>query len=120
MSGKILVVDDEIHLALLIEYTLKSKGFAVQSIHKATEALELIGSGTDIQLVITDLHMPEISGFDLFMELGRRGKRIPVLLVTAAGEEEITDQALKMGVAGVLNKPFSRKQLLEQVEHLLE
>lgn len=120
MPGKILVVDDEVHLALLIEYTLKSRGFAVQSIHKATEALELIDSGTDIQLVITDLHMPEISGFDLFMELGRRGKRIPVLLVTAAGEEEITDQALKMGVAGVLNKPFARKQLLEQVEQLVE
>lgn len=118
MPNKILVVEDEPDLVLVIVERLKTAGFDVTSATNGREALEQIKNKKP-DLIITDVIMPELDGFGLFKELQKNTAtaKIPVIVLTARGK--MSDTFAAMGVADFLAKPFDDKVLLATVsKHL--
>jgi len=118
MSNKILVVEDEPDLILVIVERLKTAGYDVSSAPNGRVALEQIKKSKP-DLIITDVIMPELDGFGLFKELQKTAAtaKIPVIVLTARGK--MSDTFAAMGVADFLAKPFDDKILLATViKHL--
>lgn len=95
----------------LTSYVLRSAGHRVLTARNGLEALAQLPGNPQLRLIITDLNMPVLDGFGLLRQLGlKRGP--PVLIITARGQKTDMEQALELGAAGVLKKPFSRQDLL--------
>jgi len=110
-SASVLVVDDNQAMQQLMSYVLRGAGHHVLTARNGLEALDLLSNHPGLRLIITDLDMPILDGFGLLRQLRlRRGP--PVLIITARGQKTNVEQALELGVAGVLEKPFSRRELL--------
>jgi len=121
MNGKtILAVDDEAHILHVVSLKLKNAGYHVVTANDAEEALEA-AAATPIDLLITDFQMPGMSGLDLARKLhaepGRRN--LPALLLTAHGLALEQVDLAHAGINVCLSKPFSPRDLLEQVQQLL-
>lgn len=115
----ILLADDEAHLRTLVRTTLEDPGYRIVEAATGTAALDLIRSERP-DLVVLDLMMPGLSGLEV---LGRlRGEpetaRIPVVMLTATGQDKDRRRALKLGADAYLVKPFSPLELLQTVEAL--
>ena len=118
MPQKILVVEDEPDLVLVIVERLKTAGYDVASASNGRAALEYLKANKP-DLIITDVIMPELDGFGLFKELQKNAatQKIPVIVLTARGK--MSDTFAAMGVADFLAKPFDDKVLLTTVsKHL--
>ncbi len=101
----ILVVDDEPGITLLCERLLKKEGFSVLSFVKAREAMAYIAQNT-IDLLLVDIRMPEVSGFDVIAQARQDQPDVAVLVMTGYGTVEMAIQALRQGVDGLILKPF--------------
>jgi DNA-binding NtrC family response regulator len=110
----ILVVDDEEEMRKAIEETLHRKGYATVSATNGKEALKRIDEG-GLQLVVTDVRMPEMDGMAVLREARKRCPRLPFLLVTAFGTVSQAVEAVKEGAVDYLLKPFTAEELLEKV-----
>ncbi len=117
MSG-ILVIDDERLVRSLMVELLERAGYDVLESESALSALELLDDAR-VSLVVSDVRMPGLSGFELLREVQLRRPSLPVLLVTGAGAEDALGDALERGAAGLLLKPFSASDLCAQVGHVL-
>src|SRR5919204_5823561 len=101
--------------------TLRHRDDGVQTARDGVEALELVGSGAGSQapgLVILDLGLPRMDGFEV-LELVRRWSRVPVLVLSAHGQEEEKVRALDLGADDYLTKPFGVPELLARVRAAL-
>ena len=124
----ILVVDDESHILHVVSLKLRNAGFNVVTANDAEEAFDLAmaGGGNSgapaIDLVITDFQMPGKSGLELAKQLhGEPGKaKLPVMLLTAHGLALEKVELSRAGIHASLSKPFSPRDLLAQVNELLE
>lgn len=116
----ILAVDDEAHILHVVSLKLTNAGFNVLTANDAEEALELAASST-IDLLITDFQMPGMSGLDLARKLhGEPGRKsLPAILLTAHGLALEQVELAHAGITVCLSKPFSPRDLLEQVHELL-
>jgi DNA-binding response OmpR family regulator len=117
------VADDEPHIRRVLTTLLESAGFGVEPVIDGRQALALlIDPGVPCDLLLTDLMMPERTGLEVLEELAeiehRRG--LPVVVLTAKGEDADRKRALALGAADFLTKPFSPKKLLARVLHLLD
>jgi DNA-binding NtrC family response regulator len=130
MSGRILVVDDEPSMCALLESTLSRRGFAVESFHSGSAALDRV-AGADVDVVLTDLQMPGVNGIQLCRQLVERRPGVPVIVMTAFGSMDSAVAALRAGAYDFINKPIDNdtlalmleravkhRQLLNQVERL--
>ena len=108
---KILIVDDEPRILLLMKSLLKANGFDVETAKDGPAALELVKGG-DIQIVITDLRMTPMDGMSLFKEIKAYNPSIPVVLLTAYASVETAIEAMKSGVFDYLTKPFKVDEML--------
>ncbi len=115
--AKVLVVDDDPALRFTLEEVLGEKGFEVVSASSGAQALERL-SGVDA--VITDLAMPGMDGFALLAQLKEREPDLPVVLLTAHGNERTAVQAMKAGAYDYLHKPFSTDELALVVGRAVE
>lgn len=117
---KILVVDDEPDLVELVSYNLKKEGFRVSSAADGETALEAIKKG-GIDLVVLDLMLPGISGIELCRMLRRNPKTesIPIIMLTARGEEQDRVTGLDAGADDYVPKPFSPRELLARIKAVL-
>ncbi len=106
--AKVLVVDDDAALRFTLEEVLGERGFEVVSVGAGAQALERL-AGVDV--VITDLAMPGMDGFALLAQLKEREPELPVVLLTAHGNERTAVQAMKAGAYDYLPKPFSTEEL---------
>lgn len=114
---KILSADDDKDLLALIAFTLSQAGYLVIKANDGTQALRSFESeGPD--LVILDINMPGATGFQV-CEAIRTKSRVPVMMLTARGEEEDLVRALELGADDYLSKPFSPRTLLARVKALL-
>jgi len=103
----ILVIDDEISVALFITELLTNKGYKVSTIHKSNEALSFfMQHHNEIDLVITDQTMPEISGSELAQIMLIQKPDLPIFLITGYSEEIDSEKAKQMGITEFINKPF--------------
>ena len=115
---RILVVEDERDLALGIRANLEVEGYEVFVAHSGEEALEQLGT-CDPHLVLLDLMLPGISGFDVLLELRRRDATLPVLILSARGEEVDKVRGFRTGADDYLTKPFGVMELMVRIESLL-
>ncbi len=119
-TPRILVVEDELPLALLLSYNLEAEGFAVERVERGDEAeLRLIEAPPD--LVILDWMLPGISGLEICRRLRAREvtRSLPVIMLTARGEEGERVRGLSIGADDYVVKPFSVPELLARVRSLL-
>ena len=110
---KILIVDDDKKLCRLVADYLEPMGYDVEAAHDGAEGLKMILEG-DYHAVILDVMMPQMDGFEVLKRL-RRESDIPVLMLTARGEETDRIVGLEMGADDYLPKTFSSRELLARL-----
>lgn len=118
MNAKILVAEDDANIRGGLVSTLESERYAVTTAHDGAQALKLYPQDK-YDLVLLDVMMPKVSGYDVCRELRARGVRVPVLFLTAKGEEIDKVVGLKLGADDYVTKPFGVHELLARVEALL-
>ncbi|MFN8524148.1 MAG: response regulator transcription factor [Chloroflexota bacterium] len=109
----ILVVDDDRDIADIIGYSLRKEGHRPQLVHSGEEALAAVAR-SEPDLVLLDVMLPGLSGFDVCRRLRERSQ-IPVILLTARGEEADRVWGLDLGADDYITKPFSHRELLARV-----
>jgi DNA-binding response OmpR family regulator len=114
---KILVADDDSDLLDLVAYALGQAGYLVVKAKSGTEALALHAEESP-DLAILDINMPGATGFEVCATLRARGS-LPIMMLTARGEEHDLVRALELGADDYLTKPFSPRTLLARVKALL-
>jgi len=114
---KILVADDDLDLLGLVAYSLSQSGYLVVKASDGPCALASFDAESP-DLVILDINMPGASGFEVCTAIRARGD-VPVMMLTARGEEQDLVKALELGADDYLTKPFSPKTLLARVKALL-
>ena len=114
----IAIVDDDESARSAIYGVLRSVGLNPQSFSSAEEFLAS-GRQNEASCLITDVRMPGMSGLELQGRLAGEGCRIPIIFITAYGDERVRAQAMKGGAIGFLGKPFDDKVLLESVSSAL-
>ncbi len=115
---KILLVEDEDGLILTLTDRLVSEGFEVVSARDGKAGFDL-ASSSDFGLIILDLMLPKLNGFDVCRDLRGAGIQTPILMLTAKGETIDKVLGLKLGADDYLTKPFEVMELLARVEALL-
>lgn len=118
MKAKILIAEDDANIRLGLTVTLESEGYAVTAASDGAQALKLFAQAK-FDLVILDVMMPKASGYDVCRDLRGRGERVPVLFLTAKGEEIDKVVGLRLGADDYVTKPFGVHELLARVEALL-
>ena len=113
MNQHILVVEDEDHLAIGIRYNLEAEGFRVTAVGDGPAALLRAEDTSDpVDLIILDLMLPGMDGFEVLKRLRADGVETPVLCLTARGLEQDRVQGLELGADDYVVKPFGLKELL--------
>ena len=123
MSRKILVVDDSPTLVKFVSYSLKSSGYEVVGACDGMDALEKVSNlESDIDLVITDLNMPNIDGYELIATLRQNDKfaEVPIIILSSEEGDEDKQKGEKVGATSYLVKPFKSSVLLAEVARLLD
>ncbi len=116
--SRILIIEDNPDLAFGLQRTLEFEGFEVAVAADGRAGVECIGS-FDPNLVVLDLMLPEMDGFHVLREIRGRGARVPVLILTARGEESDVVLGFQSGADDYVTKPFSTLELLARVRALL-
>jgi len=122
MDGRVIViVEDEDAARSGMERALKKKGYNVVSFAESPKALDYIRSNeNEIDLVITDLRMPEMDGIQLIQEITKLNRDISIILVTAFGSIESAVEAMKLGAEDYLSKPLDMFELRKRVEKIIK
>ena len=115
----ILVVDDEINYLTVMEALLGEAGYEVLTAPSALEALKIAGA-SDLDLVLTDMKMPKMSGIELLDEFNRLYPDLPVIIMTAYGTVEKAVTAMKKGAFDYILKPFKNEEILITIAKALE
>ena len=115
---KILVVDDEARMRKLVKDFLSVKGYLVLEAQDGQEALKVFDANKDIKLILLDVMMPKMDGFEV-LEAIRQYSKVPVMMLTARSEERDELEGYKLGVDEYITKPFSPKILVARVEAVL-
>jgi len=116
-NDRILVIDDDIELCeLVIEY-LTAEGFKVDQVHEGLEGVDKTLSG-DYALVILDVMLPRINGFEVLRRI-RAKARVPVLMLTARGDDVDRIVGLELGADDYLPKPFNPRELVARIHAIL-
>ncbi len=120
---RILVADDEINMCRILKIILEKDGYSVLTVDSGKEAIKILKSEINIDLVISDLRMPEVDGLAVLEFLKESKKNIPIILVTAYGSIEIAVEAMKKGAADFITKPFEKnviRHIIRRVFHIAE
>lgn len=115
---KILVVDDESRMRKLVRDFLSKKGYTVLEAADGEEALDLFYKEKDIALIILDVMMPKMDGWQVCKEI-RQYSKVPIIMLTALGSEADELKGFSYGVDEYVSKPFSPKILVARVEAIL-
>lgn len=118
MKARILIAEDDANIRLGLIATLESEGYAVTAASDGAQALKLFGQ-VKYDLVVLDVMMPKASGYDVCRTLRAQGVEVPILFLTAKGEEVDKVVGLKLGADDYVTKPFGVHELLARIEALL-
>jgi len=114
MSQRILVVDDEQSIRTLVEYALRDAGFQVISVGRGDDALAALARDP-IDLVVLDLMLPGVDGLEVCRRI-RAGNSVPIIILSARGEELDKVLGLELGADDYVTKPFSPRELVSRVK----
>ena len=115
---KILVVDDESRMRKLVKDFLEREGFEVLEAGDGMEAMEIFYEEKEIALIILDVMMPKMDGWQVCREV-RQSSKVPIIMLTARSEERDDLQGFDLGIDEYISKPFSPKILVARVEAVL-
>ncbi len=113
----ILVVDDEIHVALVLAESIRSQGHEVTVAHDAEEALALLTHYRPHALLL-DVALGELSGIDVLRRIRRIDQQLPVVLITGHAVPDQLEEARELGVTDIIEKPLFLNQLTQALEAL--
>jgi len=120
MGKTILFVDDSKSIREIVQFTLENEGYKVLLGNNGSDALQYL-NGESIDLVITDLHMPEMNGIDLIKEIRKNPhyKWIPILFLTTESQLSKKEEAKKAGATGWIIKPFIPAKLISAISKVI-
>jgi two-component system OmpR family response regulator len=120
MSGeRILLVDDEENLRIMLEAALRHHGFDVTTAVNGRTALQAAAAASSVDLILLDVMMPDLDGFEVCRRLRQDGIRTPVVFLTARDATEDTVRGLSVGGDDYLVKPFSLEELVARIHAVL-
>jgi two-component system, OmpR family, alkaline phosphatase synthesis response regulator PhoP len=115
---EVLIVEDEEAILLALEDDLRAEGYEVATATDGLRALAM-GEGHDYDLIILDIMLPGLNGFEVCKRLRQSGVGTPILMLTAKSQEIDTVLGLELGADDYVTKPFSRRELLARVKAIL-
>jgi DNA-binding response OmpR family regulator len=121
MAKRVLVVDDEPNIVLSLEFLMRRAGFEVQVARSGGEALKAL-EGEPPDLVLLDVMMPEFDGYEVCERIraNPEWRRTKIIMLTARGREAERERGLALGADAYVTKPFSTRELVDQVKRMLE
>ena len=121
LSKVILVVDDAISLRQTLSLTLQKSGYQVIQAQNGAEALEQLQRHPEIQLVVSDLEMPRMNGFEFLSHIQHNPQytKIPVIILTSRSAEKHRQLAKELGAKAYLSKPYLEHELINHIESLI-
>jgi PAS domain S-box-containing protein len=120
-SGTILLAEDEVQVKSIVIAQLQKLGFTVLDAANGKEALELYQqNAADINMVITDMGMPVMNGYELFYKLKQLNPKTPIIISSGFGEGDIASKIPSEAIAGLINKPYSFDQLRDVLKGVVE
>jgi two-component system chemotaxis response regulator CheY len=124
MDSDVLVVDDSAAIRKILQRVLRQTGMAIGEIHEAGDGQEALAVMTEhpVHLVLSDINMPKMDGLQLLASLktSANWRNIPVVMITTEGGEAKVSEAVRLGAAGYVRKPFTADQIKEKLTGLLE
>lgn len=120
VNGTILVVDDELRMRKLIKDFLAKEGYSILEAEDGEEALKIYQENINkINLILLDVMMPKLDGWSVLRQI-RQDSNVPIIMLTARGEEQDELFGFELGVDEYISKPFSPKILVARVEAILK
>ena len=120
MNNSILVVDDESRMRKLIKDFLIAKGYSILEAEDGEKALQIFEENeSKIELILLDVMMPKLDGWSVLRQI-RQTSKVPIIMLTARGEEQDELFGFELGVDEYISKPFSPKILVARVEAILK
>ena len=116
---KILIADDDDSLRRVLEFQLQEAGYSVLTAENGVAAFDVF-SNEQIDCLITDWRMPQMSGLELLRRTNALNSEIPVVVITAFGDVETAVEAMRSGAFDFITKPFNRESILQTVEKALK
>ena len=115
---KILVVDDNENIRVILKQMLEDGGYAVRTANGGEEALEILKTG-HFDMVITDINMPGMTGFELLEKTKKAYPQVPVIFITAYRKDKTLVGSVNIGLSDYIEKPFKMDEVLRTVkEHM--
>ena len=120
MSKRVLVVDDEPNIVMSLEFLMRRAGFEVQVARNGREALDAL-DGMPPDLLLLDVMMPEFDGYEVCERIRARPEwnATRIIMLTARGRDVERERGLALGADAYVTKPFSTRDLVEQVKRML-
>lgn len=117
---KILICEDDTMTLKALEHKLKKDGYITVTANDGRSATEMLSEQKDIDLLLTDLHMPQLSGLELINYVRETLKsNMPIIMLTRVGVEETVLQAFELGADDYITKPFNPDELTLRIKRLL-
>ena len=116
---RLLLIDDEKNYLLVLEALLLDAGYTVTALNDPETALAFLDE-SEVDVIITDMKMPKLSGKDVLEHVKRDYPHIPVLIMTAFGSIESAVDVMKMGAFDYITKPFANDELLLSIQNAAE
>jgi two-component system chemotaxis response regulator CheY len=124
MVSDVLVVDDSAAIRKILQRVLRQTGMEIGTIFEAGDGQEALGvlQSQTVDLVLTDINMPKMDGIQFLaaVKASTAWRNIPVIMVTTEGGEAKVGEAVKLGAAGYVRKPFTADQIKEKLVRILE
>jgi two-component system response regulator HydG len=118
VATNVLVVDDEDDVREFLVDVLRANGYCATGVGSGRDALQMLGI-IEYDMVVTDLHMPQMNGFELMSRISREHPGVRTVLMTAEGWPELAKEARRRGAFDVIFKPFKYSQLLSVLKRSL-
>ncbi len=120
MGASILIVDDSVSIRQSVRFILEQAGYTVFDAADGAEGLKKLAA-EKVQLVITDVNMPNMDGITMVKEIrgGAVNKFVPILVLTTESQGAVVDEGKKAGATGWIVKPFNEDKLLETIKKVL-
>ena len=120
VNNCVLIVDDELRMRKLIKDFLSAKGYSILEAEDGEKALEVFKNNKNkISLILLDVMMPKLDGWSVLRQI-RQDSKVPIIMLTARGEEQDELFGFELGVDEYISKPFSPKILVARVEAILK
>ena len=114
----ILIAEDDELILRTVEHKLIQEGHEVILTRNGQEAIEKIGE-LDLDLIVTDIMMPFASGIEILSAIKKSEKKVPVIILSSMGQEEVVVDAFDLGAADFMVKPFSPNELILRIKRLM-